>query len=88
MVLRHLPNLARCPPVPGGGRHPLEALATYATHAAFADNEGHRKVAITPGMLADLVLIDHDPASLTADELLAITVATTVLGGEVVSGAL
>ena len=67
---------------------PLEALATYTTHAAHADVEEHRKGAIAAGMLADLVVLDRDPASLTADELLSVTPIATILGGKVVSGTL
>ena len=67
---------------------PLEALSTYTTHAAYADHAEGRVGSIAPGMLADLVVLDRDPAALTADELLAVTPVATILDGEVVSGGL
>lgn len=67
---------------------PLEALSTYTTHAAYADFVEGRTGAIAPGMLADLVVLDRDPAGLSADELLTVHPVATILGGEVVSGRL
>jgi predicted amidohydrolase YtcJ len=67
---------------------PLEALATYTTHAAYADFAEDRTGSIEVGKLADLVVLDRDPAGHSAEELLAVAPVATVLGGDVVSGRL
>ena len=67
---------------------PVEALKTYTTNAAYADNEEGRKGSIEPGKLADLIVCDADPTTLPADDLKDVRPVATILGGRVASGAL
>jgi predicted amidohydrolase YtcJ len=56
--------------------HPAERLPLDV--AIFAST---RSAAIVPGATADLVLVDHDPATLDPDRLRTLPVAATLLGG-------
>ena len=61
-----------------------EALRMYTSAGANAEGAGHRKGAIQPGMLADMVLLDTDPLTAEPEQLKEICAVRTVLGGEVV----
>ncbi|MBM4347559.1 MAG: amidohydrolase family protein, partial [Deltaproteobacteria bacterium] len=56
----------------------------YTEYAAKAAFEEKKKGSITPGKLADLVVLNGDPTKLPADEVKDIGVEMTILGGEVV----
>ena len=62
---------------------PLDALRMYTTHAARASFEEHHNGSITPGKLADLVVLNGDPSVATDDEIKDIEVEMTILNGEV-----
>ncbi len=63
-----------------------EALYAYTIAGAFATFEEHVKGAVAPGMLADFAVLARDPRAVPPDEIAAIPVAMTWIGGEVVYG--
>lgn len=63
---------------------PMQALAMYTTNAAYASFDEQVKGSITPGKLADLVLLSADPTATAADEIHEIKVLRTMVGGEIV----
>jgi predicted amidohydrolase YtcJ len=70
-----------------GGREkiqPTAAIQMYTLNAARATFEETIKGSITPGKLADLVVLNADPAQLTADEFKNLQVDMTMIGGKVV----
>jgi predicted amidohydrolase YtcJ len=70
-----------------GGREKIEsaaALQMYTLNAARAAFEESIKGTITPGKLADMVVLNADPTRLTADEFNTLQVDMTIIGGEVV----
>jgi len=77
---------------PAGGWHPEErvtideALAMFAKHAAFAAFEEHDRGEIAVGRRADLTVLSRDVTAVPPAEILATTVALTVVGGRIVYG--
>jgi predicted amidohydrolase YtcJ len=65
---------------------PLDALCMYTINAAIASFEEDLKGSVTPGKLADLVVLNADPSMATPEEIREIEVEMTILNGEVVSG--
>jgi len=66
------------------GITPLDALHMYTDYAARATFEENIKGSITPGKLADLVVLSNDPTKVPVEEIKDIQVEMTVLNGEVV----
>ena len=64
-----------------------QALETSTVTAAWLAYDESRRGRLLPGMLADLVVLDGDPLSCTADELERIGVVATMVGGRWVHGA-
>ena len=77
---------------PPGGWQPdqrmtrKEALYSYTQAAAYAGFEESIKGSITPGKLADFVMLDTDILTCDALEILKAKAVMTVVGGEVVHG--
>lgn len=65
---------------------PLQALRMYASAAAYASGEEAEKGTITPGKLADLVVLSHDPTHIPPDEIKDIKVEMTIVGGQIAWG--
>ena len=63
---------------------PGTALRMYTLNAARAAFEETVKGSVTPGKLADLVVLNADPTRLTAEEFKSLQVEMTIIGGEVV----
>ena len=63
---------------------PLNALRMYTLNAARASFQERLKGSITPGKFADLVVLNGDPTTATADEIKDMEVEMTILNGEVV----
>jgi predicted amidohydrolase YtcJ len=63
---------------------PLEALRMYTDHAAYASFEETVKGSITPGKLADLVMLNADPTKVPIEEIKDLQVTMTIVGGEIV----
>jgi predicted amidohydrolase YtcJ len=69
---------------PGQGVTIEEALRMFTLHGAFASFEEGEKGSITPGKLADLVVLSGDPRAVPAEELPSLSVDMTVVDGRVV----
>jgi predicted amidohydrolase YtcJ len=65
----------------------LDALAGYTSTAAAVVGESDAGGRITPGRRADLTAFAADPVDTPADELVALPVRLTVVGGRVVHAA-
>jgi len=61
-----------------------QALAMYTTNAAYASFEEDIKGSITPGKLADMVVLSNDPTHSPPEQLKDIKVELTITGGNVV----
>ena len=78
---------------PAGGWFPEErvdletALRAYTVNNAYAAGEEEIKGSITPGMLADLVVIDRNLFEIPPEQIKDAKVLMTVLGGEVIYSA-
>jgi hypothetical protein len=68
---------------PGQGVTIDEALRMFTINGAFASFEERSKGTITPGKLADLVVLSADPRAIPAEELPTLTVDMTVVDGRV-----
>ena len=62
----------------------MEGLRAYTINAAYGAHEEDIKGSITPGKLADIVVLSRDILSVSEDEILGTEVDVTVVGGEVV----
>ena len=60
-----------------------EALESYTINNAYAAFEEHLKGSLTPGKLADIVVLSQDIMTIPEDEIPATEVAYTIVGGEV-----
>jgi predicted amidohydrolase YtcJ len=58
-----------------------EALRAATVAPAWLEGEEHRRGTLVPGMLADLVVLDRDPLGCPSEELPALRVLATVVGG-------
>lgn len=58
-----------------------QAIHAYTVGSATASFEEHRKGSITPGRLADLVVLDQDLTSIDRDAIGETTVLATMVGG-------
>jgi predicted amidohydrolase YtcJ len=78
---------------PEGGWFPQErldletSLRSYTVNNAWAEGEEANKGSLTPGKLADLVVIDRDLFAIPATEIKHAKVLLTVVGGRVVHAA-
>jgi predicted amidohydrolase YtcJ len=71
-------------PLPGAETVRVEeALAMYTTGAAFSSFAEGERGSISPGRLADLVVLSGDPTACPPAELLALRPEMTVVGGRV-----
>ncbi len=61
-----------------------QALALYTINAARASFEENIKGSISPGKLADMVVLSHDPSQIPPEQIKDIKVEMTIIGGEVV----
>jgi len=61
-----------------------EALKMYTVHAAFATFEENIKGSITPGKMADMVVLKQDPWKVSPEEISEIDIHMTIMGGRVV----
>lgn len=62
----------------------LEALQSYTINNAFAAFEEDIKGSITPGKLADIVVLSKDIMTIPAEEITTAEVVYTIVGGRVV----
>jgi adenine deaminase len=59
-----------------------EAIRVWTLDGAYATFEENVKGSITPGKLADFVVLQEDPHKVPADKIKDITVEATYLGGQ------
>lgn len=64
-----------------------EALACYTRESAYAERKESSKGSITPGKLADFVILSDDPLSIPATDMRKLRVLQTIVGGEAVYAA-
>jgi predicted amidohydrolase YtcJ len=60
-----------------------EAIYLYTVASAYASFEENIKGSITPGKLADLVVLGEDPRKVDPEEIKDIPVEMTIVGGEI-----
>ena len=60
-----------------------EAIKVNTLHGAYASKEEHLKGSITPGKLADFVVLSDDPHTIDAEKIKDIRIVRTVVGGNV-----
>ncbi len=60
-----------------------EALESYTINNAYAAFEEHLKGSLTPGKLADIVVLSRDIMTIPEEDIPATEVAYTIVGGEV-----
>jgi predicted amidohydrolase YtcJ len=65
-----------------------EALRAYTVGAAYAGGQEARQGTITPGKLADFVILEEDLFTLPSERIAQTPVVATIVGGEIVYGAL
>jgi predicted amidohydrolase YtcJ len=65
-----------------------QALWGYTVGAAYAGGQEARQGSLIPGKLADMVILAEDPFTVPSERLAGAEVAATLVGGEVVHGAL
>lgn len=64
--------------------NPKDALAMYTVNAAYTSFEEDTRGSITPGKLADIVVLSDDPTRVPAEQIKDIKAEMTIIGGEVV----
>lgn len=62
----------------------MEALRSYTWGSAYAAFAEHKHGALTPGMYADIAVLDRDPASIEPEGLADLSVMMTLAGGSIV----
>ena len=62
----------------------MEALRGYTLYGAWLSFEEERKGSIEPGKLADMIVLDQDILTISADHIMDINVEQTWLGGKLV----
>ena len=63
-----------------------EAIEAYTSGAAFAEFQENEKGSITPGKLADMVIVSDNILDLKPEAIRNVKVTTTIVGGKVVYG--
>ena len=63
-----------------------EAIEAYTMGAAFAEFQDNEKGSITPGKLADMVIVSDNIFELKPAAIRNVKVKTTIVGGKVVYG--
>jgi len=59
-----------------------EAIQAYTLNPAYAAGMEHQLGKLSPGFLADLIILDEDPYSLSSNDIPHIQPAATMIGGE------
>jgi hypothetical protein len=62
----------------------VEALNIYSMGSAYSCFEENSKGSITPGKLADLIVLNGDPTKVSAEEIKRLEVKMTIIGGQIV----
>jgi predicted amidohydrolase YtcJ len=67
---------------PGEAITAEQALRAYTSGSAYASHAEHRRGMITPGKLADLVVLSEDPTAVSPDRIAGLSVLATLVDGE------
>jgi len=62
-------------------------VEAYTMGSAYAEFQEHEKGSITPGKLADMVVLSDDIFHIKPEAIRNVKVETTIVGGRAVSGA-
>ena len=62
----------------------MDVLKMYTIEAAYHTHEENIKGSITPGKLADMVILNDDPANVPAEGIKDIKVEMTIIGGKII----
>ena len=62
-----------------GGAGPVRV---YIRASAYASRQEHVKGSITPGKLADLVVLSEDPTAVSPSHIAGLQVLATIIGGQ------
>jgi len=60
-----------------------EAVRAYTYGSAYASKAEHVKGSVTPGKLADLVVVSEDPTAVSPGRIAGLEVLATIVGGEI-----
>ena len=63
---------------------PIEALGLYTTKAAYSCFDEDGRGSISPGKLADLVVLNKNPMEVSPEEIINLEVEMTIINGEIV----
>jgi predicted amidohydrolase YtcJ len=63
---------------------PIEAIRMYTRNAAYVSFEETIKGSIKPGYIADIIVLKGNPLRLEPDEIMKLSVALTIMDGEIV----
>ena len=72
------------PYAPAEAIPPEDAIRLFTTHGAYASFEEDRKGTLTPGKLADFVVLGADPTAVPAREIAQVPIVATFVGGEAI----
>ncbi len=61
-----------------------QAITAYTSGSAFAEFDEKEKGKLTPGMLADFIVLDRDVTAVSPEKILATKVLRTVVGGKTI----
>jgi predicted amidohydrolase YtcJ len=67
---------------PGEAITAEQALRAYTSGSAYASHAEHRRGTISPGKLADLVVLSEDPTAVSPDRIGGLSVLATLVDGE------
>jgi predicted amidohydrolase YtcJ len=65
-----------------------QALRAWTWGSAYASRQEHAKGSVTPGKLADLVVLSEDPTAVSPERIAGLEVRATIVGGELRHGSL
>jgi predicted amidohydrolase YtcJ len=61
-----------------------DAIRLYTANPAYLTWEEDKKGSLEPGKFADLIVLDSDPLTVAAQQLLTMNIDMTVIGGKIV----
>jgi predicted amidohydrolase YtcJ len=73
---------------PGEAITAEQALRAWTWGSAYASRQEHAKGSVTPGKLADLVVLAEDPTAVGPERIAGLEVLATIVGGELRFGTL
>jgi predicted amidohydrolase YtcJ len=62
---------------------PEDAIYAYTYAGAYTTFEENRKGRIIPGQMADMIVVDNDPTTISPEKIYGIKVLMTMVGGKI-----